>query len=196
MGHASSNFTLEPRCVKCAQNHGKGECTLTAKRNDNTLCANCGESHVASCSKCKNLLGAAKLYSQTDVFNRRAASANINRKNEQANSNISYASQVAGERRFNGQQPQALQQPQQPWYRRLNNTQPPPQIPRQPSPQPETNQAQLFETMQNIINAFSQSFDAKFNNFFGPLQDKVKKNTDSINYIMSLINVENQNQNV
>lgn len=55
VGHASANCVLQPRCVKCALNHGKGQCTLTEKTNDNVKCANCEEAHPASYRGCAYL---------------------------------------------------------------------------------------------------------------------------------------------
>jgi hypothetical protein len=50
-GHSSLNCGLPARCVKCTDNHPKGECPRTTRDGD-AKCCNCGESHSANHRGC------------------------------------------------------------------------------------------------------------------------------------------------
>lgn len=57
-GHGSRNCNLSPKCVKCGGNHITVECNVDCDENDrqNMKCANCGDKHVGSYSKCPSHL--------------------------------------------------------------------------------------------------------------------------------------------
>lgn len=57
IGHASSNCSLDFRCVKCDESHEPGKCTISTKTDTTNLkCANCGQNgHPASYKGCSYL---------------------------------------------------------------------------------------------------------------------------------------------
>ena len=48
-GHATSNFHVKPKCLKCAGNHLSNKCTTDT--NAPLTCANCGNNHSANSIK-------------------------------------------------------------------------------------------------------------------------------------------------
>lgn len=55
-GHVSRNCHLDSKCVRCAENHAKGQCKKSEE--EEPLCANCGKAHPSSYRGCE----AAKTY--------------------------------------------------------------------------------------------------------------------------------------
>ena len=53
-GHGTKNCNLNPRCVKCGQDHLTKDCTKT--KDTPAVCANCNEQHPANYSKCTSVI--------------------------------------------------------------------------------------------------------------------------------------------
>lgn len=54
-GHGSSNCTIAPRCLKCAENHLTRECKMPPRCQENMAklrCSNCSGNHPANYSQC------------------------------------------------------------------------------------------------------------------------------------------------
>ncbi|GFT12917.1 hypothetical protein NPIL_519341 [Nephila pilipes] len=81
-----------PRCLKCAQNHRIGECTIKEK-NHEPVCINCGLNHIGKwrrCQKCpKPKKAPAKETSTVATENRNKPPTRI------VSENISYANIVS-----------------------------------------------------------------------------------------------------
>lgn len=54
-GHGSKNCNMDPVCVKCAKQHLTTDCQNKAGVDEPT-CANCGDKHVASFSRCPKMI--------------------------------------------------------------------------------------------------------------------------------------------
>lgn len=90
-GHTKNYCKLQPRCVKCSQNHHYSQCPK--KPEETPSCVNCGENHTANYRGCSYY---AKLKSRVNIQQQQHRSSNTsnnttNHRNSQTfvNSNIS-----------------------------------------------------------------------------------------------------------
>jgi hypothetical protein len=70
--HGTDNCYLKPKCIRCSQAHKSSECPLINKEKpdsktavENLKCANCGDNHVASYTKCPERLALIKAREKT-----------------------------------------------------------------------------------------------------------------------------------
>lgn len=77
-GHSSSNCNLQPRCMRCSENHKSTECphidkTTNKIPEDKVKCANCQGQHTSNYSNCKYRL---------DLMKKNQTRAELSRKNQ------------------------------------------------------------------------------------------------------------------
>lgn len=89
VGHGSINCHLGYRCVKCAESHGPGKCTVATDNKENFKCANClATGHAASYKGCPYLKAAEKNRKQFRRLNTELKKRQTGKKDEQAQSTI------------------------------------------------------------------------------------------------------------
>ena len=93
VGHASSNYNLPDRSVKCALKHEIGKCPITKEADKAALkCANCGNTgHPASYEGCPYLKFASDLKKQTSTKHEALIQQKVNRIYRSTTANLSYA---------------------------------------------------------------------------------------------------------
>ena len=169
VGHASSNCVLKSRCVKCAETHGKGECLLKEKVNENVKCANCGQAHPASYRGCPYLLFAEEKIKENNA----TKSVKVNQRLFKIQNHVSprntYA-QVAN--KFNDPSNSYNHNNQQSYFNNHHNTN-----------TYQDNNEFLLSIKNDIINAF----DLRFNS----MKAQVDNNSRNINRVLNFLNIGN-----
>lgn len=161
VGHASVNCVLQPRCVKCSNNHEKGQCKLKEKINKDVKCANCGEAHPASYRGCSYLIYAEKKSREYKEINSRIVDKRISRIYSRVTPNSTFAQKVNNNNmNANFDKTNYSNFNHQDYNTGINN-----------------NNDFLIQIKNEIINSFNFKFDS--------MKSQVDSNTSKINQILT-----------
>ena len=185
LGHASKNCYLQYRCVKCANSHEPGNCPIPKDNNKLQLkCANCGQDgHPASYKGCPYIKFAQQQKKLVNETKTKTYMKKINNINSTIREDRTFAQAVADK-----------SQEHPPYQRKTAHWIPQPQDPETPF-NPDKHPHQQERTQEHAhpswLSDLKKEIAEIISSQFRSLSDKVNENSHKIEFILNVLNSNN-----
>lgn len=208
-GHTSSRCNLNYRCVKCAQTHEPGKCTIKPENDKEHLkCANCGETgHPASYKGCHYLKVVAKATAEQKRAREHAKTQRINTIYNRVQPEYSFAAAAGNQRnpnyRPNMRQPTsripplptARAQPRygettDPEYHYSPMTAHAHSHQRTQRTEGEDHQSERYDRLENMIKNLQGTLVNAIRTSTDSLQQMITNNASRIDYLYNVFNIK------